>query len=212
MKLIIIEDRIERLKSFVEFELEMWPEVHVVTGVGFDNLLSELRNNNTHLLDRYKCIASHRSALSNEIRDILKEYCSRTGKPLIFFSGGISTSVFKDSSFPFLHINSKEFYSENLKVFLEDLRSKDNVNLLTIQFGERWKMNLLLKLRNDITVSLNNGTIKRVNDLKINSLIRDEILNEKSPSFLKGNQFASVNAAQVNELRATIGRLINDLI
>src|SRR5688572_15225293 len=133
MKLVILEDRIGRLKNFVEFDLENCPEVDIFTGSRFDNLLLQLENNNTDSLDKYGCVASHRSALSNEIRDVLKEYCRKNSKPLIFFSGGISTSVFKDISFPFLHINSKDFYSANLKAFLEHLRLTNVINLLIIQ-------------------------------------------------------------------------------
>ena len=79
---------------------------------------------------------------------------------MIFFSGGITSSVLKDLDFPFLHINSKEFYSENLKLFIEAFEESNAVNLLVLQFGKKWKLSLLLNLRNNIAVALNKEALK----------------------------------------------------
>ena len=90
MKIAIIEDRIARLDQYTDFELKKCKSVSIITSLDFDNLLVSLKNNDTKPLDQYECIASHRSALSNDIRDTLKEYCRIKRKPLIFFSGGIT--------------------------------------------------------------------------------------------------------------------------
>src|SRR5690606_31481224 len=118
--------------------------VSIITGTEFDNLILALQSKDTDSLDKYDCIASHRSALSNEIRDSIKEYCKIKKTPLIFFSGGITSSVFKDIDFPFLHINSKDFYSLNLKLFIDDCEVNNGINLFILQFGKRWKLSLLL--------------------------------------------------------------------
>jgi len=138
MKIAIIEDRIARLEQYTDFELKKCKSVSIITSLDFDNLLVSLKNNDTKPLDQYECIASHRSALSIDIRDTLKEYCRIKRKPLIFFSGGITSSVLKDLEFPFLHINSKEFYAENLKMFIEACEESNTVNLLVLQFGKKW--------------------------------------------------------------------------
>ncbi len=227
MKIAIIEDRIGRLEHHAEFDLIACNSVTIITGCEFDNLISELVTKNTNTLDKYVCIASHRSALTNEIRDFIKEYCRSNNKPLIFFSGGITSSVYKDIYFPFLHINSKDFYSLNLKLFISNFEENNDINLLILQFGIRWKLSLLLNLRNTIAVAQNkhalkisnpeieiddNELIRRVIDLKINSLIKKDLINEKTKNILLGNELASITIEQVQEIKLSINHLINDMI
>lgn len=227
MKIAIIEDRIARLEQFTDFELKQCKSVTIITGLEFDNLIGSLKSNNTKPLDQYECIASHRSALSNEVRDALKEYCRIKRKPLIFFSGGITSSVLKDLDFPFLHINSKEFYSENLKLFIEAFEESNAVNLLVLQFGKKWKLSLLLNLRNNIAVSLNkqelkaklkdveiddSELIKRVRDLQINSAIKADLLQEKTENVFSGDDLSPVSFEQIQNIKYVLDRLINEMV
>jgi len=227
MKIAIVEDRIGRMEQFIEFDIKKCKEITIITGSDFDNLINSLKAKNTDILEQYDCFASHRSALTNEIRDTIKEYCKDKKKPLIFFSGGITSSVFKDIDFPFLHINSKDFYSSNLKLFIDNSKTNTCVNLLILQFGKRWKLSLLLDLRNKIAVAQNKQAfkiqipdieiddselIKRVRDLQINSLILPDLINEKTKDILTGNNFASINSDQINEVMATMNRLITKMV
>ena len=226
MKIAIIEDRIARLDQYTDFELKKCKSVSIITSLDFDNLLVSLKNNDTKPLDQYECIASHRSALSNDIRDTLKEYCRIKRKPLIFFSGGITSSVLKDLDFPFLHINSKEFYAENLKMFIEACEESNTVNLLVLQFGKKWKLSLLLNLRNNIAVALNKKAlklqfpdseiddselIKRVRDLQINSAIKADLVNEKANVIFLGDDLTQVSYDQVQDIKYVIDRVINEM-
>jgi hypothetical protein len=226
MKIAIIEDRIARLEQFTDFELKQCKSVTIITGLEFDNLIVSLKSNNTKPLDQYECIASHRSALSNEVRDTLKEYCRIKRKPLIFFSGGITSSVLKDLDFPFLHINSKEFYSENLKLFIEAFEESNAVNLLVLQFGKKWKLSLLLNMRNNIAVALNKEAlkvqfpdseiddselIKRVRDLQINNAIKADLINEKTNVIFSGDDLTPISFDQVQEIKYVIDRVINEM-
>ena len=227
MKIAIIEDRIARLEQFTDFDLRQCKSVKIITGLEFDKLINSLNSNETKPLDDYECIASHRSALSNKVRDTLKEYCTLRRRPLIFFSGGISSSVLKDLDFPFLHINSKEFYSENLKLFVEAFEESNTVNLLVLQFGKKWKLSLLLNLRNNIAVALNKEAlkvqfpdseidqsefIKRVRDLQINAAIKADLLNEKTNVIFSGDDLTEVSYDQVQDLKCVIDRVINEVI
>ena len=227
MKFAIIEDRMRRLEQFVEFDIRSCKEVEIITESNFDRLILELGTKNTDSLDQYDCIASHRSALTNENRDTIKEYCRAKKKPLIFFSGGITSSVFKDMNFPFLHINSKDFYSSNLKLFIDNCLEDNSINLLILQFGNRWKLSLLLNLRNNIAVALNKHAlknenkdididdselIKRVRDLQINALIKPDLINEKTESILSSNDYASITVDQIQEIRSVINQLINKMV
>jgi hypothetical protein len=226
MKIALIEDRIARLEQFTDFDLKQCKSITIITGLEFDNLIGSLKSNNTKPLDQYECIASHRSALSNEIRDTLKEYCRINRKPLIFFSGGITSSVLKDFDFPFLHINSKEFYSENLQLFIEAFEESNAVNLLVLQFGKKWKLSLLLNLRNNIAVALNkeelkvqfpdseiddSELIKRVRDLQINTAIKADLVNEKINVIFSGDDLTPVSYDQVQDIKYVIDRLIKGM-
>jgi hypothetical protein len=227
MKIAIIEDRISRLEQYAEFDLNDCETVSIITGFEFDSLILTLSKKDTNVLEQYDCIASHRSALSNEIRDVIKEYCNFKKKPLIFFSGGITSSVFKDINFPFLHINSKDFYSLNLKLFINNCEESNTVNLLILQFGKRWKLSLLLNLRNNIMVAQNKQAyknenpeieiddrelIKRIRDLQINSLIKPDLIDEKTDSILSNNDFSTITAEQIQEVKSVINRLINKML
>jgi len=226
MEIAIIEDRIARLEQFTDFELKRCKSVKIITGLEFDNIVGSLKINETKSLDQYECIASHRSALSNEVRDTLKEYCRIKKKPLIFFSGGITSSVLKDVDFPFLHINSKDFYSENLKMFIETCEEGNSINLLVLQFGKKWKLSLLLNLRNNIAVALNKEAlkvefpdsqideselIKRVRDLQINNAIKAELINEKTNVIFSGNDLTPISFGQVQDIKYVIDTIINEM-
>lgn len=226
MKIAIIEDRIARLEQYIDFDLKKSKSVTIITGIDFDNLIDSLKSNDTRKLDQYECIASHRSALSNKVRDPLKEYCRKNKKPLIFFSGGITSSVLKDVEFPFLHINSKEFYSENLKLFIKACEEHNTVNLLLLQFGKKWKLSLLLNLRNNIAVALNKEAlkvqfpdseidnrelIKRVRDLQINNAIKADLINEKTNVIFSGDDLTPISFDQVQDIKYVIDRLINEM-
>lgn len=226
MKIAIIEDRIARLEQYTDFDLKKSKSVTIITGIEFDNLIDSLKGNDTRKLDQYKCIASHRSALSNEVRDTLKEYCRKNKMPLIFFSGGITLSVLKDLEFPILYINSKEFYSENLKLFIEACEEHNTVNLLLLQFGKKWKLSLLLNLRNNIAVALNkqelkeklqdveiddSELIKRVRDLQINSAIKADLLHENTENVISGDDLSPVSFEQIQNIKYVLDRLINEM-
>lgn len=227
MKIAIIEDRIARLEQYTDFDLKENKSVTIITGIEFDNLIDSLKNNDTRKLVQYECIASHRSALSNEVRDTLKEYCRENKKPLIFFSGGITSSVLKDVEFPFLHINSKEFYSENLKLFIEACVEHATVNLLLLQFGKKWKLSLLLNLRNNIVVDLNkrelkeknrggeihdSELIKRVRDLQLNSAIKADLLTEETENIFSGDDLSPVSFEQIQNIKYVLDRFINEMV
>ncbi len=226
MKISIIEDRIGRLEQYADFDLKSYKSVSIITGSEFDTLVNSLKINDTSILDQFECIASHRSAFSTEVRDTLKDYCRSKRKPLIFFSGGITSSVIKDVEFPFLHINSRDFYSENLKLFIEKFEENSNINLLVLQFGRKWKLSLLLNLRNYLAVAINKQVIKtqipnaqideseiikRVRDLKINEVIKSDLLNEKTEKTLSGNEFNLVSIDEIKQIKQILDRLILEI-
>lgn len=220
MNIAIIEDRINRLRQYSNFHVENNPSVSIITGTDFSSLSIELSQNNTSRLESYDCIALHRSALTNTQRTLIIEYCKANNTPLIFFSGGISTDVLKLAEFPFLHINSKNFYSDNLKLFIEESVKNNKINLHILQFGILWKISLLLNLRDHIARAINlhhlktnenfnidnSELIRRERDLQLNPYIKAEFTNQ-----LTGNDSAEISHDKLNDLKYTIDDLINKL-
>lgn len=212
MKVGLFEDRVGRMKQFLSFDLTQKSVVEIITDVELQSLISEVNQGYIERLKLYNCIIMHRSAFTNGQRDIIKKYCSDTDTPLVSFSGGISSSIYNDSDFPYLHINSKDVYSHNLQLFIEEMERHKLINLLILQFGTRWKLNLLLSMRNNLNRGLQSQNIKRIRDLKIYDLIRSEITEKFSLAWLNQNDFTPIDSTQVGEFQAKIEDLIVDSI
>lgn len=225
MKIAIIEDRIERLNQFALFDLHAKENVTIISGEAIGHLILNIVDGNMEELARYDCLAFHKSMLKTEVRDVVYGFCNSSKKALVYFSGSISASIYKDNEFPFLQINSKDFYSRNLEIFIENFEQSSEVNLLILQFGNRWKLALLLSLRNFISVAQGNKNlessdssvkllpsekIKRIRDLQINSLIRNDLLevNETVSAILSSNDSSSISNEQLHEIKLAINALI----
>lgn len=221
---MLIEDRISRMEKYNSSIVNI-SQVDIFTGNNFEVLINSLKNNDTTSIDNYACIAAHRTALPDKIRESLKDYCKMKNKPLIFFSGGISASVLKDNPFPFLNLNSKDFYSDNFNLFCVALKNLGIPNLLILQFGVKWKLSLLLNLRNLISVHMNRRVLvnesidgfenkklvdelSMVRDLQLsNLLIKDLISENDSLVFLK-NQYESIDEDKLKILKRSVDNLI----
>ena len=148
--ILLIEDRTERQNKFkLETDMEFNKYKDILDnkiGKEYEKLFAEFKDNNYNL-EKYTTIITHRSAFlkqNSEILDRLKEYCKKEKKTLVFFSGGISNSIHLQNPFEFLLLNSKTFYSDNLKIFLEDYRNNSKSNILILEYGKYWSINLLL--------------------------------------------------------------------
>jgi len=227
MKLALIEDRIGRLEQYVAFDIKNCENVVIISGSNFDDFKSSLEQKNPGILNQYDCIAVHKSALSGYLRDTLIAYCKSNSKPLIFFSGGITSSIYTDKAFPLLHINSKEFYSNNLKLFIDDFNKHNKINLLILQFGTRWELSLLMELRNKISVFQNklvlqqnnpevqldsSEKIRRIHDLNINSDIRDELIYDQTKDILSLDDSALISTDQINIIKSVINHVLYKLV
>jgi hypothetical protein len=227
MKIALIEDRISRLEQYCEFDIKNYTVIDLITGVNFDNLKDDLCKNKFDILLQYNCIIAHRSAFTNEMRESLKSYCRNNKTPLVFFSGGISSSILNDKDFPYLQINSKDFYSSNLEVLIKSSIETNNINLLQLQFGNNWKLSLLLNLRNKLATDLNyrrmienlpnfeiedNLLIKRYIDLNINTALKNDILNTNTRDFIEESDIALISYEKLIKLYNYINIKINEYI
>ncbi len=140
-KILLIEDRVERQKLFSEdtgfnFEEESYLDI-------LDNRISL----DGIELDQYTTIICHRSAFgesNSSVLDRLKDHCKKTQTQLVFFSGGISSTFYSHTTYEFLLLNSKAFYSENLELYLNEIMTNQTSNLRLMAYGINWKINLML--------------------------------------------------------------------
>jgi len=165
--IILIEDRITRqaifLKKFgknpAELENEFENLKNIAGGQEFDDFKNKIESQDWSALDEYKVLILHRSAFAQSSRQSIIQYCKERKKRLVFFSGGISASVYSESiGFPFLTLNSQDFYSNNLVTFLNHAKQGD-YNLLILSFGERWELNILMNLNLKIVKLLNHENL-----------------------------------------------------
>ncbi len=127
-KILLIEDRVTRQEFFLEeMEINLEDYSNILDNM-IDDDYEELKEQILHdsfNFEKYDFIISHKSAFENDnalIISKLQNYAKESEKTLIFFSGGISVNYYNNSEFEFLELNSKTFYSNNLKLFLDSVR------------------------------------------------------------------------------------------
>lgn len=218
-KIMLIDDRTERQTKFYEETCINFDKDSDVldnfTADSYEKLLEEFRNNDFRRLDEYEVIITHRSAfgdLNGQVISTFKELCKQKNKPksLVFFSGGISSVSIKNSPFEHLLLNSKKFYSNNLKLFLE-LSKNNKPNLLVLAFGENWKINLLLNSLEKINVYIGknnfaeNITYEEFEDEVHMDLIRDFLIFEQPANdFLKIQDFKKLTKDLTNQIKQQV--------
>lgn len=149
MRVILIEDRIVRKDLFLsrsEIDFTKYDFFREVSPKEFTQLKSDLKTGDLSFFKDCDVILTHKSAFTLNEQDVL----SALGKSVVYFSGGISQSFYLEFPSPTLHINSSEFYSSNLVHFLERIATTGEIEMLILQFGDKWKLNLLLNLRDKL--------------------------------------------------------------
>ncbi len=191
-KFLLIDDRKKRQTRFsidTGINLEQYSDIlDNITGDEYQKYVEKFSQSNFVL--EYNVIMVHRSAFGEteiNILDRLKNYCREKKKKLVFFSGGISSTFYLKEPFEFLLVNSKTFYSNNLKLFLDDA---DN-NILKIGYGNKWKLNLMLNTLEKINLfigSNNNETMVRYSTFKdkVQIMLIDDYINYKEPELKNG--------------------------
>ena len=151
-KIILIEDRPERMNIFLDSikdkSFGRYSFFYIVTGSEFDKVKNIISNpdQTEQYFREYSVIICHRSAFGEDVRINLQNHCREKKKPLVLFSGSISQSFFQVLQNPLLSLNSKTLYSNNLFLFLDEC-SKGNIELMILQYGDNWQINLLLTIR-----------------------------------------------------------------
>lgn len=169
-KILLIEDRVERQNLFVEkTKINLLKYCDVLDNfINNEYIEFELQiYNNNFNFSKYDYILSHKSAFgsnNSEALGRLRDYSRKNEKTLVLFSGGISSNYYNNSDFEILELNSKTFYSENLKLFLEATRN-NNENVLMLCYGGYWQENIV----SNVTEKVNN-VLQRLDSQKIDKV------------------------------------------
>jgi hypothetical protein len=145
-KIVLIEDRTKRQLHFLEqnnINLNKYTNIlKNFTEEKASNILEEIRSDSFDLQE-FKIIICHKSVENNTvILANLKNYCKKHQKTLVLFSGGISVNYYDNSELELLELNSKTFYSQNLVLFLEAVKS-GNEDILMLCYGEYWQQDIV---------------------------------------------------------------------
>lgn len=204
MKIALVEDRIGRMQQFLDFDIIAIEILQVITEKDLSDLKIDLDQKTTERLDSFDCLICHRSALTNAQRESIKNYCKTKNKPLVFFSGGISSSFYNDTSFPYLNINSSDLYSDNLKMFSESAAQSETINLLILQFGANWKTNLLLLLKENLNLQYQRKAIIRTRNLQIPKWL----VNDFNLEWLKQGDLLEIGEDEIKQFKYVLDTLI----
>ncbi len=167
-KILIIDDRAERKKSFLsDNEIEALSKEAVLKSTLQTTTENDLRN----VFEDYDIVAIHRSwiqELGDNMENELKDTASKKHKYLILFSGGIDQKLILNNNVAV--INSADFYNKRLIDFVQ-LFNEGNMDnpLLRLLYGESWKLSIWLDLRNIYWRS--NNEVDETNEDTIDTLL-----------------------------------------
>ncbi len=157
--ILLIEDRYKRQQNFIQdtgINLDYYSDI-------LDNYTNdkeidffELLKNGNFDFSQYDYIIAHKSAFNSEnseFKSLLENACREYAKPLVYFSGGISVNYYNNNDGEILETNSKTFYSQNLQIFLESYKTK-NENILMLCYGKNWEKDIVLNLLEKLNIFL----------------------------------------------------------
>lgn len=218
-KIMLIDDKTPRQLNFTDesgIKLDDYTDIlDNYTADNYNNLLEEFKNDDFSKLDSYDVIITHRSAfgdLNGKVLSTFKDFCKKNKKSLVFFSGGISDSSISIYPFEHLLLNSKTLYSNNLKLFLDNVKA-NNTKLLILALGSHWKLNLLLTILEKINlyVGVNSNENEIVYDDFMDEtnieLIEDFLIFEKPTidnDFVKMSELKKLTQDLTNQIKQQV--------
>lgn len=158
-KILLIEDRQARQQLFMNhtnIDLNEYRDIlDNKTAQAYDEVYESFQNKDFDF-DDYTVVIVHKSAFNGDTQEVLygiENECKNRAIPLVLFSGGITANYYEEEkNFKKLELNSKDFYSQNLKMFLENYRESGNIELLMLSYGQRWKLDIVLNCMEKINI------------------------------------------------------------
>lgn len=171
---IIIDDRPIRQKQMLG---ENMTRLYEIRGLSFEYRV----DGDFEYYSQYSFIAVHRSALTQikELQSFI-QYCRKTNKYLVLFSGGVPKNSFYDDHF--IELNSKTFYNvDRLVDFFTDFCSTEgSAHLLRLVYGRNWKLPYLVEYSH-LKWQYGDVPPRRVQDrfFYIEDILQDEVSDDK---------------------------------
>jgi len=149
--ILFLEDRPGRQEQYLTTEdinnIQTIEGVEILLGDKCREMIEQLNNNDDSSLNEFTLLLIHRSALSQSGIHTVISHCKNKNKNLVFFSGGISQSLFSYENFPYLMLNSKDFYQHNLITFLRNYVDGKTKDITELIYGDKCEINLMLTYR-----------------------------------------------------------------
>lgn len=148
-KVLILDERVERKKNHMSNNAirELTDCMNrgylaMNTGEGIE------KDNSFQYCSDYSLLAFHKSWLdSNKLFSDIVEYAKNNKKHLVIFSGGISQTLLLND-FKDLRVNSADFYTDRLPVFIEKYaKSEVEQPLLELLYGKSWLIPIFMQYR-----------------------------------------------------------------
>ncbi len=151
-QILLLEDRPYRQSQYLdERAIDKLQKIRNLTfpkGNECDKWIENINNNFfSQNLEYFDLIIIHRSALNEDGKKNIIEFCKRKKKSLVFFSGEISQSIYTEIEFPYLLLSTKDFYQPHLTDFFIKLSNGELEHLTELIYGQRWKLNAMLGYR-----------------------------------------------------------------
>ena len=155
IKVVIIDDKIERMNHFLKkrnLNFFQFPFLKVCNTHNLVEIKEDVKSETFRLFEGMEIIMTHRSYWSQIELDILKNYCSKMKSLLVPFSGGSNTTHYSEYPARLLTIDVSQFYNDRLIIFLRNYKENSQPDVRILQYGEKWKLNILFECRNSIAV------------------------------------------------------------
>ena len=124
-KILLLEDRPGRQMQYLDPEkikkLKTTKDLKILLGNDCRYMIDKLNHADDSELNDFTLIIIHRSALSNVGIDTVTNHCKVNNKYLVFFSGGISQSLFSRSLSNIYYLIQKIFTNLICLTFLINL-------------------------------------------------------------------------------------------
>jgi len=158
-KILLIEDRQERQQRFTNqtnINLNDYSDIlDNKIAQAYDDIYDNLKDGKFDFHD-YVMVIAHKSAFNGDTQKVLygiENECKSRTISLVLFSGGITANYYEEEkNFKKLELNSKDFYSQNLKMFLENYKKNEKTELLMLSYGEKWKLDIVLNCMEKINI------------------------------------------------------------
>jgi hypothetical protein len=153
-KIILLDDRPKRMKLAFEkngHDLNLYTSIEGLY-IPIENdcirIKNELNNGLGESVAKYSLIIAHQSAFSGMGLRTIDSICKVNSIKLILFSGSIRQPVYySDNGFHKLIVNSKDFYSVGLPLFMKKTVGNELEHITELLYADKWRLSVALRYR-----------------------------------------------------------------